>query len=167
MNFIVVYLGGNDIDSGREPHDVVNHLLEFAHFLQGSFENVFLCQLMPRLDDALCQKHKRFNRRLKKAADRTIHIVGTEFKFLKHGLADKRLLAADGYHVDRKHGINALAFCIQRALHTAIGTPLTPAPPHLTPRILRCTRCATCGKTGARKLTCGHGEGICGAFRAH
>lgn len=120
-----------------------------------------------------------------------IHDV--QHKFFRNGCAMPRLLAEDGYHVNRGPGIVRLAYCLQQALWRHYGSSVrygivtdrfcmfVTAQGSLEhkfiqhrcsvgrvfprPRVFQCDHCETGGRRLKRKKTLGHSTGECHSFK--
>ncbi|KAM7310044.1 hypothetical protein ISCGN_007004 [Ixodes scapularis] len=156
LKFVIVYIGGNDLQNGGRGSAVVQEVVELLLRLRQQAQYVFCFKLLPqRRNKAVDPELRYFNRALPRAlkrnGDRNVISLTVDHKFLDHQRKLKTgLLAADGYHVSGGAGTAALAGILVGALSKAFGPWVKKHPGVLrTPFIWGCKVCQAKGHNAA------------------
>ncbi|XP_077511713.1 uncharacterized protein LOC144122070 [Amblyomma americanum] len=118
-DFVVLYVGGNDLDRGDDPREIASHIKDLVLLLQENVASVVLVfKVLPRHFDEPRKaqfedrRRRQLNRRLSATLKRLsgVHILNPEHRFLDvSGKPMLSLFAADRYHVARDRGIDQMS----------------------------------------------------------
>ncbi|XP_064468763.1 uncharacterized protein LOC135383069 [Ornithodoros turicata] len=126
VDWIVMYIGGNDIQDGKSAAAVLREVSDTVEVAKGYAEHIFLYKLMPQTRrPELSGTIQGYNAMLRtipavRAGDATVlsidHKIFTRNKEVKEGM-----LSRDGYHISTGRGLSCLAGILRTALVKRYG----------------------------------------------
>ncbi|XP_077484989.1 uncharacterized protein LOC144095056 [Amblyomma americanum] len=163
-DFVVLYVGGNDLDRGDDPREIASHIKDLVLLLQENVASVVLVfKVLPRHFDEPrkaqfeVRRRRQLNRRLSATLKRLsgVHILNPEHRFLDaSGKPMLSLFAADRYHVARDRGIDQMSKIIVAALVKIYGPGIASASRARPGEVYVVHRCRRCGAKGHKTDHC-------------
>ncbi|XP_077489716.1 uncharacterized protein LOC144100751 [Amblyomma americanum] len=163
-DFVVLYVGGNDLDRGDDPREIASHIKDLVLLLQENVASVVLVlKVLPRHFDEPRKaqfedrRRRQLNRRLSATLKRLsgVHILNPEHRFLDaSGKPMLSLFAADRYHVARDRGIDQMSKIIVAALVKIYGPGIASASRARPGEVYVVHRCRRCGAKGHKTDHC-------------
>ncbi|XP_077486219.1 uncharacterized protein LOC144097355 [Amblyomma americanum] len=163
-DFVVLYVGGNDLDRADDPREIASHIKDLVLLLQENVASVVLVfKVLPRHFDEPRKaqfedrRRRQLNRRLSATLKRLsgVHILNPEHRFLDaSGKPMLSLFAADRYHVARDRGIDQMSKIIVAALVKIYGPGIASASRARPGEVYVVHRCRRCGAKGHKTDHC-------------